>query len=221
MTPAAHPIPYYGWLGAKQREADDLTGIWGLHRGGPWVAAAPISPTGSRPAVDIAILLTTGGGEARGMNLYYAHSAVGIQLVYPESSLAVSTLDDAALGESWARLPGDERQRLEDDFFQGVLRFLSDRGDARFIADLPFKEDMLRLRNAAESQGVDISVERSVLSGPLVSELISPLVATNPVELEVVVGGSPRLDLDDGWTGVRVRLTDKELQALSRMLAKD
>jgi len=160
-------------------------------------------------------------GGAHGVKLYYAHPAVGIQLVHPESSLAVATLSDAELGEPWARLPDDEKQRLEDDFFQGVLRFFSDRGDARFIADLPFKEDRLRLRNAAESQGVDITVERSVLSGPLVPELISALVATNPVELEVVVGGSPRLDMHDGWTGVRVRLTDQELQSLSRMLGKD
>jgi hypothetical protein len=155
------------------------------------------------------------------MKLYYAHPAVGIQLVHPGSSLAVATLSDAKLGEPWARLPDDEKERLEDDFFQGVLRFFSDQGDARFVADLPFKEDRLRLRNAAESQGVDISVAHSVVSGSLVPELIAPLVATNAVELEVVVGGSPRLDLHDGWTGVRVRLTDEELQSLSRMLGKD
>jgi hypothetical protein len=154
------------------------------------------------------------------VKLYYAHPAVGIQLVHPGSWLAVSTLNDEELGESWARLPDDEKQRLEDDFFRWVLRFFSDRGDARFIADLPFKEDRLRLRNTAESR-VEIRVERSVLSGPLVPELISSLVATNPVELEVVVGGSPRLDMHDGWTGVRVRLTDEELQSLSRMLGKD
>jgi hypothetical protein len=160
-------------------------------------------------------------GEAHGMKLYYAHPAVGIQLVHPGSSLAVATLSDAKLGEPWARLPDDEKERLEDDFFQGVLRFFSDQGDTRFVADLPFKEDRLRLRNAAESQGVDVSVARSVVSGPLVTELIAPLVAANAVELEVVVGGSPRLDLHDGWTGVRIRLTDKELQSLSRILGRD
>jgi hypothetical protein len=160
-------------------------------------------------------------GEAHGMKLYYAHPAVGIQLVHPGSSLAVAALSDAKLGEPWARLPDDEKERLEDDFFQGVLRFFSDQGDARFVADLPFKEDRLRLRNAAESQGVDISVARSVVSGPLVPELIAPLVAANAVELELVVGGSPRLDLHDGWTGVRIRLTDEELQSLSRILGKD
>ena len=155
------------------------------------------------------------------MKLYYVHPSVGVQHVHPGSSLAVSTLSDAELGESWNRLPDDEKQRLEDDFFQGVLRFFSDQGDTRFIADLPFKEDRLRLRNAAESQGVDIRIDRSVLSGPLIRELISPLVATNPVELEVLVGGSPRLDMHDGWTGVRVRLTDEELQSLSRMLGRE
>jgi hypothetical protein len=160
-------------------------------------------------------------GEAYGMKLYYAHPAVGIQLVHPGSSFAVATLNDAELGESWARLPDDEKERLEGDFFRLVLQFFSDQGDARFVADLPFKEDRLRLRNAAKSKGVDIRAERSVLSGPLVPELISPLVATDPVELELVIGGSARLDLHDGWTGVRVRLTDEELQSSSRMLGKD
>jgi hypothetical protein len=45
----------------------------------------------------IAILHTTDGGGAHGVKLYYAHPAVGIQLVHPESSLAVATLSDAEL----------------------------------------------------------------------------------------------------------------------------
>jgi hypothetical protein len=115
-------------------------------------------------------------------------------------------------------LRDDEQDQREASFFRVVLEFLSNLGVTKFSADLPFKEERRRLIQVLLPQGHRLSVDRSVVSGPLTPEIIVPLVATNPVELDVVINGSPRLELHDGWTGVRVRLEDDELQALLGIL---
>jgi hypothetical protein len=127
-------------------------------------------------------------------------------------------LSDAELGVTWSRLPDGEKDRREASFFRLLLEFLSNLGDARFSGDFPFKEDLRRLSGALLPRAHHLRVDRSVVSGPLVSEIIQPLVASDPAELEVTIDESVRLELHDSWTGVRVGLEDDELQALLGIL---
>ncbi len=148
------------------------------------------------------------------MNYYHAHPAIGIQRVPEERMSDFFAFTDKELGTSWSLLSDDEKDYREQNFFKWLIRFLSKGSAARFVADLPIKEDVAQIRRLAASRKDHLKMDGSVLSGPLSDEFIDALVKCNPVQFEIEAEGIVRLELHDGWTGVRVRLEHSELPSL-------